>query len=153
MIITFNIDRKNIGLYDSEMSDIKSTVLSLKENYPKISLWFRNKVEPDIHDGNRSVILAKSGEDIAGFSILKNEQKEKKICTFYVSPEYRGFGIANNLFQESFHVLGTTKPLMTIPENRIDSFSKYLDEFNFELASREYTYQNNTKELVFNGSL
>lgn len=153
MITTMNIENFNAGLYYGTMADIKSTVLTLKSNYPKISQWFQAKVEPGIIKGDRSIILAKSGENLAGFTILKNASEEKKICTFYVYPKFRGCGVANDLFQESFRVLGTTKPLMTIPENRFKQFSKYVDEFGFELANRDYVYQNDTKELIFNGSL
>ncbi|WP_431123351.1 GNAT family N-acetyltransferase [Flagellimonas flava] len=149
----FNIAKSNWEEFKNETSLVKNTVFTFKENYPEIDKWFTNKVTPGLISGDRSIIFLKYKQEDAGFAIVKNDLEEKKICTFYIFPEFRGKGIASKLFEESFNVLGTDKPLMTIPENRFQKFKKYTEKFQFKLTMQDHVYQNISKELVFNGSL
>lgn len=63
-----------------------------KKKYPKFNCWF-NKISSEIGTDKRIIYLAfdrfKNEKKIIGIMILKNTEKEKKICSIYVSKEHR----------------------------------------------------------------
>ena len=88
------------------------------------------------------------GFEIVGISILKNDL-EKKLCTFMVNPEYRKKGYSKLLLEDSFEYLKTEKPIITIPEFRLDEFSSIINEYEWEKSSVINNYF--SKEVEFNG--
>ena len=81
-------------------------------------------------------------------------ENEKKICTLRVIPQYRNNGVGKSLFEKSFEILGTDKPLISISSKRHDMFKKYIQNYNFELTEKlENFYSNGNVEFVYNGKL
>ena len=83
---------------------------------------------------NRNIIFIKNEEGkIIALSCLKKEE-ERKICTFFVSDEYRKQGLGSLSFEESMKFLETTKPLVTFTEDKLPMFEKIVTKYNWELT-------------------
>ena len=91
---------------------------------------------------------------LAGCSLLKNSPEEKKLCCLFVDPTYRKRGIASHLVEDSFEVLNTDKPLMTVSEHNVPQLQKLIDRYGFELTSvKESIYKPGVKEYYYNEGL
>ena len=136
-------------------------IAGLKEDfidyYPRIVEWF-NKIIKEIDEDNKkrelflAVIKNERNIELAGILILKNTDREKKICSLRVIEKFRNKGIGKRLFEEAFEYLGTTKPLITLPEECYkDAFKRLLEKYNFtETNKLEGVYRDNRIEYFFN---
>lgn len=118
-----------------------------KKQYPDYYKWFFSKNIPRIINGTGDVIFYLDETEIVGVSILKNEN-EKKICTFMINPKYRKKGNSKILLKDSFEYLKTDKPVITIPEFRLNEFSSIIKAYNWEETSVIDNYL--SKEIEFN---
>jgi ribosomal protein S18 acetylase RimI-like enzyme len=88
---------------------------------------------------------------LAGCSLLKNTPEEKKICCLFIDPYYRQRGIASQLIRNSFNILQTDRPLITVSENNLPMLEPLLKKFQFELTSvQESVYRHGVKEYYYN---
>lgn len=131
--------------------------------------WLQYKFFPGLKEGKRGysfaidpyskqVITTKKGiipvYTLAGCALLKNEPDEKKLCCLFVDPNYRGQKIASKLVEDSFELLNTTKPLMTVSQQNLDMLQKLIERYNFELTSvKESVYIPGVKEYYYNEGL
>lgn len=93
---------------------------AIKKTYPEYGKWLKEKFFPGLKDGSRKLIIAKDETGrLAGAILLKNTAEEKKICSLFVRKECRGLGIAGKLMQESFKVLRTDRPLLSVADKII----------------------------------
>ncbi|HEY5823241.1 MAG TPA: hypothetical protein VIT44_02680 [Cyclobacteriaceae bacterium] len=145
------INRDNFLSCDKAIDDIAKITYSFGEAYPEIKTWFHNKVIPGLHSGERIMLYVPSDKGIVALAILKDSPLEKKICTFYVSPEVRGKGLADILFIGSFEKLKTVKPLISVPENTLNRFKKYFAQYKFHQTSSRFLTSKNMREFVYNG--
>ena len=102
-----------------------------KSQYPEYYKWFFSKNIPRVINGSGDIIFYLAGLEVVGISILKNDD-EKKLCTFMVNPEYRKKGYSKLLLEDSFEYLKTEKPIITIPEFRLDEFSSIINAYGWE---------------------
>lgn len=146
--------RDNSDVFNFYFDSIYLTIQQLESQYPNFKDWYYNKVKEDILKLNREVIFNISNDYIAGISILKKENDEKKICTLRVSNDFQKQGIGNSLLLDSFDYLNTQKPLITVNSSRINQFNKLFNYYGFEQSYlyKNY-YQNLSNELSFNGIL
>ena len=119
-----------------------------KSQYPEYYKWFFSKNIPRVINKTGEIIFYLDGFEIVGISILKNDL-EKKLCTFMVNPEYRKKGYSKLLLEDSFEYLKTEKPIITIPEFRLDEFSSIINAYEWEKSSVINNYF--SKEVEFNG--
>ena len=119
-----------------------------KSQYPEYYKWFFSKNIPRVINKNGEIIFYLDGFEIVGISVLKNDL-EKKLCTFMVNPEYRKKGYSKLLLEDSFEYLKTEKPIITIPEFRLDEFSSIINAYEWEKSSVINNYF--SKEVEFNG--
>jgi len=102
--------------------------------YPNIDIWY-NKVITEInnHPKNREMFICLSNEDdllsISGLMILKKAYDEKKICTLRVKENHQKRGIGSELIQKALDFLETDKPLITVPEESVEVFSKIFNKY------------------------
>ena len=82
--------------------------------------------------------------------MLKRTEDESKICTFLIYEEYRKKGYSKLLLEDFYELLGTEKPLITIPEKRLDEFSKIIEAYGW--VPTETTDKYYSPEVVFNNS-
>ena len=139
------------NLFNSLIDEIYELSFHLNNSYPGYNKWFYEKHVVGCKNSSRDIIFIKNENDkIIAFSCLKNED-EKKICTIYVADEYRNKGIGSILFKESFKVLETTKPLITIMEDKLYMFEKIITKYKWELTDAIYSkYHDVMLEFCFN---
>ena len=136
--------------------------------YPGHQKWLDTTFTQGLVDGNRgysyavdyhnkilfpygSLLDRVSTYKLAGCSLLKNTPEEKKICCLFVDPQYRKQGIASQLIRESFNILQTDTPLITVAENNLPQLEPLLKKFNFELTSvLDSVYRKGVKEYYYN---
>jgi len=132
--------------------------------------WLQNKYFPGLLQGTRGYSFAIDTNSkyyvktrrlgsmpvyvLAGCSLLKNEPDEKKLCCLFVDPQYRGQKIASTLIENSFELLETNKPVMTVSEQNLSQLQKLIDRYGFELTSvKESIYKPGVKEYYYNEGL
>lgn len=92
---------------------------------------------------------------IVATAFLKKDSEECKISTFYVKPDYQRQGIATELLEKCFSWLGTTRPLITIADYKLDQFAKIIKKYDWQetqILTNNY-YNAHSKEHVFNGRI
>lgn len=140
-----NMERKN---FSKATNEIYLLTDYNHEQYPEYYKWFYSKNIPRIINGTGEIIFYLDGLTIAGLSILKKDELEKKICTLLINEEYRKKGYSKLLLESSFDYLGTDKPLITIPTKRIEEFNKIITAYNWQESNRHNNYY--SEEIIFN---
>lgn len=132
---------------DVVYSELKSAELY----YPNFKDWYYSKVVPDILLNNRSLLIEQRQKDIAGIAIIKNTIQEKKLCTLKIIDHYQNRGIGLKLFEKTFEALETTKPLLTVSEEKMVEFQKIFKYYDFKLTSiKKDLYRTGKVEFIFN---
>ncbi len=119
-----------------------------KLQYPEYYKWYYQTNIPRILDGEGEAIFYLDGFQIVGLSMLKRTADESKICTFLIDEEYRKKGYSKLILEDSYEFLGTEKPLITIPEKRLDEFSKIIEAYGW--VPTETTDEYYSPEVIFN---
>ena len=119
-----------------------------KLQYPEYYKWYYQTNIPRILDGEGEAIFYLDGFQIVGLSMLKRTEDESKICTFLIDEEYRKKGYSKMILEDSCDYLGTERPLITIPEKRLDEFSKIIEAYGW--VPTETTDEYYSPEIVFN---
>jgi ribosomal protein S18 acetylase RimI-like enzyme len=145
------INKENFNSFSAQILQIGELTGLFANAYPDIGVWFETKVLPGLQAGERSMLYASQGGKIIGLVILKDSASEKKICTFYVSPEARRKGLANRLFEQAFIKLRTSKPLISVPENQLRNFQKYIAQYQFKETRTRSLGRTNFREIEYNG--
>ena len=155
---------RDIGFYNQ----LPVLTKSIGSSYPGHFEWLSNVFLGGLRDGNRGYSFAIDNNKftdvcgghmvqmykLAGCALLKNTDEEKKICCLFVDPEYRYQGIASHLIENSFEMLRTDKPLMTVAENNLFQLQKLINRYDFELTSvRDSVYRRGIKEYYYNEGL
>lgn len=136
------------------LNDILVLSMQVKKDYPDYKNWFINTQIPGVYDGTRNIIVAHIKDRIVGFVSLKKTPSEKKICTFYVEKNYRRNKIGTILVEKAIEYLEETKPLITIPMNKLNEFIKIGNRFDWEITDiKENLYRTTTPEVIVNGIL
>nr|WP_237617462.1 GNAT family N-acetyltransferase [Pseudomonas putida] len=100
-------------------------------------------------NNQRKIIVAHQNGEVAGLSLLKNTVEEKKICTFYVLPEFRGYGLGGDLMSKSLQILDRNGIEITVSEERHEELSPLLSSSGFTLVSVKSDYYRNGKDEIF----
>ena len=144
-----------------EFNDLATKIYMITDfictDYPKHREWYFNKQLPAISSDERNILFVRNPEnqnEIISMACLKKDNKERKICTLYVSDKYRGLGIGTSIIEESINWLGTTKPLITLADYKLEMFKPIIDKYDWELTEIvSGLYNDRSKELCFNGTL
>lgn len=124
---------------------------ALEYLYPNIKSWYKNIFAQGLKNNEREVIFVreKSGA-FAGFSLLKNTFDEKKICTFFILPEFRESGIGKKMLPIAMDLIGGKNVGITVSESVNSSLEPLLLKNSFTLDSEESgLYLPNSKELLY----
>ena len=107
-----------------------------------------------LNDTERNILFIRNPnnkDEIIAIACLKKDEIERKICTLYIKEEYRNKGFGSLIIEESFKWLETTKPLITIPEYKLNEFIPIIEKYQWNLTEIiDSLYQPNYKELFFN---
>lgn len=127
---------------------------SISDYYQNYENWYWLKQIPKIKSEERNILFIRNPnnkDEIIAISCLKKEEKERKICTLYVKDEYRNQGLGSLIIEESFKWLETNKPLITIPEYKLNEFIPIIEKYKWDLTEIvECLYHKDYKELFFN---
>lgn len=147
-IQTIKDDDLNKELYN----DIAELTSPANETYPERSKWLFEKFFPGVANGSRKIIIATDkNQTLAGVALLKNTKEEKKICCLYIRKDCRGHGLAGSLIQESFKILGTNTPSLSVTDKNYEQFSKLLKLHAFKFSyKKKGAYSPNDTEYYFN---
>lgn len=119
------------------------------DQYPDYYKWFYGKSIPRIFTETGEIIFYLDAFTIVGLTVLKRDTDEKKICTLMINSEYRMQGYAKELLEDAYNFLGTTKPVITIPEFRMSEFDRIIEEYGWVKSGETGIYRSN--EIIFNG--
>lgn len=132
---------------------IKDITIPVKESYPEYKNWFLNKHVPGLGI-DRNILFAVYKMEIVGVINLKCTETEKKICTLYVKPGFRFNKIGTTLLKMAFEQLGTSKPLITISDDKLFELKKFIISNNWEISEKlDNFYCFDHDEYVFNGTI
>lgn len=123
------------------------------KDYPDHCDHYFSKYVPGIFDGEREIITYYIDNKIAAVAILKKDTEERKISTLFVKPEYQKRGIDTELLEKCFSWLGTTRPVITIADYKLDQFAKVIKKYGWvetQVLADGY-YNDHSREYVFNG--
>lgn len=127
--------------------------LKVKKDYPDYKSWFLTTQVPGLYDNTRNIIIAHVKDKIVGFVSLKKTQEEKKICTFYVEKNFRRNKIGTILVERAINYLEDEKPLITIPFNKLNEFTRIGEKLSWEITDiRENMYRADIPEVIVNGN-
>lgn len=128
--------------------------LQVKQDYDNYKEWYLNTQVPGIYDHTRNIIIAHSNNNILGFVSLKKTPQEKKICTFYVEKTFRKNKIGTILVEKAINYLEEERPLITIPMNKLQEFTKIGEKYNWEITDiKENLYRTTYPEVIVNNEL
>lgn len=133
---------------------IREDARFLRGAYPNFDEWFDTKVLPGVALGERTVIIEEREGHSVGLLILKHTDKEQKLCTLRVRPEFEYRGLGVRLFNTAFEVLGTNRPLLSVSEVALPKFARLFEHFGFAWeATYQGLYLPRVQELSYNGLL
>ncbi len=124
--------------------------------YPKSFVWYWENI---LNGNNHEMCLALVNDNIVGVSILEKCEDKEKICAFTVDEDCCDMcdSIAEKLFLASFEYLGTTTPLIIIPEYKLPEFESFVKQYDWkqtQILDHDYGYgyyHYVLHEIVFNG--
>ena len=124
------------------------------KDYPKHKEWYFQKQLPAITEETRNILFARNPKDqneIISMACLKKDKEEQKICTLYVSDKCRGLGIGTLIVEKSMEWLGTTKPLVTLADYKLEMFKPIINKYDWKLTEIvSGLYNDRSQELCFN---
>lgn len=134
---------------------IYMTTNFIVEDYPQYKEWYFTKQLPETIYGNRRNILfvrnPKDEQEIIAMACLKKEAEEQKLCTLYVSRQYRSLGIGTAMVEEAMQWLGTTQPFITFVDYKLEMFRPMIYKYDWKLTDVVLGCPNRGQELCFNG--
>ncbi|HEC1609922.1 GNAT family N-acetyltransferase [Pseudomonas aeruginosa] len=129
--------------------EIAASLADVGSLYPGFKSWLYFTFRAGMNKNQRKIIIAHRNGIIAGLSLLKKTTEEKKICTFYVLPEYRGYGLGGELMNESVRHLDHKDIGITVSEERHNELSPLLISSGFTLESIKPGHYRNGKDEIF----
>jgi GNAT superfamily N-acetyltransferase len=147
------LNRGKILVSGLNISSEKLREAKLDLLYPQFSDWLTVKVMAGVAGGSRRIFVYED-EDRFGFVIAKRTLEERKLCTIYVNDHSRQHGIASRLITAAIDWLGQSKPVITIPEEKLAEFRAIIAQREFCLTQiADSYYRPFAREFVFNGFL
>ena len=136
------------------IQDVLILSMQVKQDYPDYRSWFINTQIPGLYDNTRNIIIAHINNKIVGFVSLKKTPTEKKICTFFVEKNFRRNKIGTILVEKAVDYLEESRPLITIPMNKLNEFIRIGNYYNWQITDiKENLYRTSTPEVIVNGTL
>lgn len=112
---------ENIPPRDDVVLQAYMALAHLSAQYPGFRDWYWNKVVPGLGDTRKLEVVKRDGR-IVGLWIAKRTPEELKICTLWVMPSHRGTGLGVRMIMDALAWLGTTRPLVTVSQERHHDF-------------------------------
>ena len=134
------------------IQEVLALSMIVKNDYPDYKEWYTKVQVPGLYTNERNIIIAHINDKIVGFVSLKKTPTEKKICTFYVEKNFRRNQIGTILVEKAIEFLEESRPLITIPMDKLNEFIRIANKYNWEITDiKENLYRTNTPEVIVNG--
>ena len=139
-------------IVEKMIQEVLMLSMIVKNDYPDYKEWYTKVQVPGLYTNERNIIIAHINEKIVGFVSLKKTPTEKKICTFYVEKSFRRNKIGTILVEKSIEFLEESRPLITIPMDKLNEFIRIANKYNWEITDiKENLYRTSTPEVIVNG--
>lgn len=150
MAISIEILQQTQPCVVQQLNDIGSFMEPVfSQAYPGFMDWYMSKAMPGFLNSERSILVARHNKRVVGISILKIGGRRLhggKICSFYIAPEARGWGLGHELMWASLGVLGTQHNVarITTPSQRAllcngpTLFDSFLHKHGFSLVDTSH---------------
>lgn len=147
---------------EEELKKISTKIYMLTDficdDYPEYREWYFTKQLPNtIYTNERNILFVRNPKDnneIISMACLKRNNEEQKICTLFVSSKFRSLGIGKAIVEESMKWLGTSTPLITFADYKLEMFRSFINKYNWKLEEMVQGLHNDgSYELCFNGML
>lgn len=124
----------------------------INKDYPDYCKHYFSKYVPGVFSGEREIIAYYVREEVVAMIALKKTDEERKISTLFVKENARGNKIASRLLEKSFQWLGTTMPVITIADYKLDQFSAIIKKYNWKQTGKleKGFYNDHSQEIIFN---
>lgn len=144
------------NLLEPNVVDIKSLAKNLNSIscfYPGFKEWLYFTFQPGISTGQRKVLIFGNQDFTAGYSLLKLDTTETKICTFFILPEYRGHGIGHDFLSQTVKYCRDRSDMpirISVSEEKKTSLDPLLLQNKFKIKSiKREVYRKNRKEFFY----
>ena len=139
-------------IIEKMIQEVLMLSMIVKNDYPDYKEWYTKVQVPGLYTNERNIIIAHINEKIVGFVSLKKTPTEKKICTFYVEKSFRRNKIGTILVEKAIEFLEESRPLITIPMDKLNEFIRIANKYNWEITDiKENLYRTSTPEVIVNG--
>lgn len=126
--VTFKIND-----YESK-DDVKKLLHHLNDSYPNFNEWFDKNYSTLKKD--RKIISIFSKCILIGAVLTKEDEEESKICSFYISEEYRGYGIGDLIMKITLNLFKNDEVMLTVSNENYHSLSKFLNKYKFKIVKK-----------------
>ena len=139
-------------IVEKMIQEVLALSMIVKNDYPDYKEWYTKVQVPGLYTNERNIIIAHINDKIVGFVSLKKTPTEKKICTFYVEKNFRRNQIGTILVEKAIEFLEESRPLITIPMDKLNEFIRIANKYNWEITDiKENLYRTSTPEVIVNG--
>lgn len=135
----------------STLNLLRQDINYLSYLYPQINLWYWKTFAQGLYKNERNVLVVRDLDgEFAGFSLLKNTEFEKKVCTFYILPEFRESGIGKKFLPLAIDVIGGKNVGITASKLVYPTLDPLLLDNNFVLVEKkEGLYKPENTEHIY----
>ena len=145
------LDDFRIKNYHGPLNTIIDAMGPVKSFYPEYETWIEDTVQSGLDNNTRTISVLKNDGKIAGLNILKDTEEEKKICSLFIHPDYRGESWMFSIFSNAIEILKTKKPVITIPSIIVKKYHGIIFTNKWEVTSAiPDRYQSGIVEYGFN---
>lgn len=135
-----------------ELYSIQQYIKTVDVYYPDFNNWYVNTVVPGVVSGKTHAIVAEDDQQFVGVILCRSQNA--KIQCIRVMPSYANRGIGLHLIDRALHKINQDKPVVTVPEELINDYSRILvNRYAFDLSTvAKGKYRPKRLEYVFNDS-
>ena len=139
-------------IVEKMIQEVLMLSMLVKNDYPDYKEWYTKEQEPRLYKYTRIIIIANINERMREIGTIKKKKTEKKICTFYVEKSFRRNKIGTILVEKAVEFLEESRPLITIPMDKLNEFIRIANKYNWEITDiKENLYRTSTPEVIVNG--
>jgi ribosomal protein S18 acetylase RimI-like enzyme len=120
--------------YELDYSSLRIILADVAPLYPNFETWLNFSFRRNLSSDERQLVLAYSGNQIAGVALLKNTFDEKKISTLYTCPQFRGQHVGDNLIELALAELDNADTFITVSKERNEELYPLLKSKGFKLS-------------------
>lgn len=144
----YELKKKSPEAYHQACEEILQLTTPIQSCYNNYQKWCSDHMGKVGTKGRETFYVTDELSRIIAISSVKNYYNLKRICAFYVQPEYRRHGFGSSLMEFTMNYLQTTTPIISMPDYHYPEFKSMIERYNWQLDQIEARKDGN-KGLVF----